>query len=147
MVAAKDKLATYSGSSVFYRVLETEGISAAEEVADRNFRDMVYPIVPATYYVHSIFYVSNTVSHPGRFLINNNLWYLPEAGNAIEEKMLGVFPQHFYHPENTELFSNQELVNGKHLRLNKYYIIHKYFSHSADDNYFTRFCKTLQKRK
>lgn len=145
MVASRDKLATRSGNSVFYHVLETESASAAEEVADRNFRDMIYPIVPATYYVQSLFDNYNMVTHPGRFLINSNMWYLPEAGNEVEEKMLGVFPPHFYHPQDISLFSNEELFNGDHLRLNKYYVRHKYFSCNADEKFFMRFCKTLQK--
>lgn len=148
MVVSRAKLSTRFSGSVFYHVLETEELSASEEVVDRNFRDMIYPLIPATIYVHCVFDLIGRVTHPERFLINDNMWYLPEAGNMEEEIMLGVHPLEFYHPSDIELFTVQEICNGAHLRLDTdfaAYITWISCLSSPVEQLFVEFCQLLQK--
>lgn len=149
MVSAREKLTSRFSGSVFNHVLETQGATAVEEVHERNFRDIRYTTVPAFWYVHCLFEVLNSVTHEThslRFLISDNMWYLPEVGNEEEERMLGIFPIHFYFQPDLRNFSMQQLYNGAHLRKNKNYMKWKYFNcPSEDELYFIKFSKILQK--
>lgn len=140
---ARERLSTRTGSSVFYHVLEAEGQSPEEEVQDRNFRDLVYVMVPAWVYVHVLFFSGMCqVSHPLRFLTVNHMFYLPEVNEHIEERMLGVYPLHFYVTPNIDAFTNQELYYGEHLVLGEGYLASLYLT--PDEFFFYSFWKSFQ---
>jgi len=139
VAAARNKLSTKFGGSVFYHVLESNDITAAEEVQDRNFRDLRYFRIPASRYVHTLLYTYCEVSHPERFLIFMNMWYMPEADNLVEEQMLGAFsPEYYLEPDLTK-FTTDQIIEGVHLTFNEAYIDWRYetmLSLYADDDRF-----------
>jgi hypothetical protein len=132
MVAARDKLTTKFSGSVFYHVLESEDVSASEEVQDRNFRDLRQHI-SASYYVHVIFDLFSFVHHPERFVHFNNAWYMPEVDNAEEETMLGVFPPDYYIEPNLFLYDIEDILQGKHLCFNRE-VVRQQFENFMSEN-------------
>lgn len=147
MVASRGKLTGIFENSVFYHVLETEGITAVEEVHDRNFRDMMFPLIAANVYVHVMFYTCVHISHPERFLVSQDIWYLPESGNQEEERMLGVYPQHFYFvSKDINQLEMHELLDGRHLLRNHVYLKWKRSPYTDEEKFFIDFAKTLQRK-